>query len=403
MKKNFRRKAIALLIAALMLGSLAGCGGGESTEPENGEGNQPAASSETIKLGLNMELSGDSASYGSNSRDGAMLAINELNAAGGVLGMQIEPIEKDNKSDSAEAATLAAALIDEGVSAHIGPLTSGCVNACVPILEGAGIPTVAPAATAANITVNPDTNEVKPYAFRVCFIDPFQGDLMAEFALEQGYKTAAIYKDTSSDYSQGISAHFAKTFEAGGGTIVAEEGFTTGDRDFRATLNKINATNPEFLYIPGYYPEVAPLIKQAREAGMNMPMGGGDGWDSPDMLAVAGSEALNNCFFSNHYSPEDTDEKVVTFVTDYKATYNDKTPDAFAALGYDAVMAVAHAIETSGSTEPQAITDALASLSDFAGVTGNMTMDEFHNPIKAGIILEFVDGAQVMKTRIEAQ
>lgn len=400
MKKNFRRKAIALLIAALMLGSLTGCGGDKGT-PAPAENTQGAATSGTIKIGLNMELSGDVASYGSNCKNGAMLAINELNAAGGVLGMQIEPIEKDNKSDAAEAATLSAALISEGIVAQVGPLTSGCVNACVPVLSEAGIPLVAPAGTAANITVDPDTNETRPYAFRVCFIDPFQGTLMAQFALDSGYTTAAIYKDTSSDYSQGLAEHFAATFEAGGGTIVAEEGFTTGDRDFRATLNKIKATNPEFLYVPGYYQEVAPLIKQAREAGLTMPMGGGDGWDSPDTLAVAGAEALNNCFFTNHYSSEDTNEKVVAFVTAYKAAYSDKTPDAFAALGYDAIMAVAKAIETAGAADSQAITDALAGLTGFEGVTGTMTMDEQHNPIKAGVIIEYKDGAQVMNTRIE--
>ncbi len=399
MKKSFKRKAISLLTTALLLGSLAGCGNGE-TSTEDG-GTNTATSGETIKIGLNMELSGDTASYGSNARDGAMLAINELNAAGGVLGMQIEPIERDNKSDAAEAATLSAALIGEEIAVQVGPLTSGCVNASIPVLSEAGIPIVAPAATAANITVDPDTNEVRPYVFRVCFIDPFQGTLMAQFALDSGYTTAAIYKDTSSDYSQGLAESFKTTFEAGGGTIVAEEGFTSGDRDFRATLNKIKGTNPEFLYVPGYYQEVAPLIKQAREAGITIPMGGGDGWDSPDTLSVAGADALNNCFFTNHYSSEDADEKVVAFVTAYKAAYNDKTPDAFAALGYDAIMAVASAIESAGSADPQAITDALASLTDFEGVTGTMTMDEQHNPIKAGVIIEYVDGAQVMNTRIE--
>ena len=400
MKRNFSRKAIALLVAAMMVGTLAGCGGSSTTSTSSSEP-APAPAAETIKLGLNMELSGDVASYGSNARDGAVLAIQTLNDNGGVLGMQIEGIEKDNKSDAAEGATLAASLCGEGIVAQVGPLTSGCVNACVPVVTEAGIPLIAPAGTAENVTYDAEADAVRPYAFRVCFIDPFQGTLMAQFALEQGYKNAAIFKDTSSDYGQGLATQFRATFEAGGGTIVSEEGYTTGDRDFRGTLNKIAATEPDFLYLPGYYQEIAPLIKQAREAGMAMPMGGCDGWDSPDLLAVAGAEALNNCYFTNHYSAEDTDPKVVEFVTAYKAMYNDKTPDAFAALGYDAIMAVAAAIESAGSAEPQAITDALATLTNFEGVTGTMTMDDHHNPIKAGVILEFKDGAQVMNTRIQ--
>ncbi len=402
MKKSLTRKAIALMIAVLMLGAVAGCGGSSSKPadtPAPAANNQPAAT-DTIKIGLNMELSGDVASYGSSSHEGAVLAIEHLNADGGVLGMQIEGIDKDNKSDIAEAATLAASLVDEGITAQVGPLVSGLVNACTPVLSEAGIPIVAPAGTAANVTVT-DEGTTKPYAFRVCFIDPFQGRLMAQFALDNGYTKAAVFKDTSSDYGQGLAEQFISTFEGAGGTIVAEEAYNTGDRDFRAQLGTLAAAEPEFLYIPGYYQEVAPLIKQAREAGMEMPMGGPDGWDSADMVAVAGAEALNNSFFTNHYSAEDTDPKVVAFVNAYKEKYNGKTPDAFAALGYDAVMAVAKAIEEAGSAEPQAVTDALAALTDFEGVTGTMTMDEFHNPIKAGVVIEYVDGAQTLNTRIE--
>jgi branched-chain amino acid transport system substrate-binding protein len=185
-----------------------------------------------------------------------------------------------------------------------------------------------------------------------------------------------------------------------GGTIVAEEGFVKGDRDFNATLTKIKGSNPDFIYVPGYYEEVAPLIKQARELGITAPIGGGDGWDSPDMISVAGAEALNNTFFTNHYSSQDTDPKVVDFVEAFKAKYN-KEPDSFAALGYDCVQLLVQAITEANSTDPQKITDALANIKDFQGVTGKMTIDEQHNPVKAGVIIEFKDGSQTVNTRIQ--
>jgi len=260
---------------------------------------------------------------------------------------------------------------------------------------------IAPAATAANVTVDDKTGETFDYIFRVCFIDPFQGTLMAQFAAENlEAKTAAIYSDTSNDYSKGLARYFKETFTEKGGTIVAEEGFVTNDRDFTATLTKIKNTNPDFIYVPGYYQEVAPLIKQARELGITVPVGGGDGWDSPDMVSVAGGDALNNTFFTNHYSSQDTDENIVVFVEAFKAKY-DKEPDAFAALGYDAVQLLVQGINDANSADPEAIAQALAEIKDFEGVTGNMTIDEQHNPIKAGVIIEFKDGVQTVNTRIQ--
>ena len=213
-------------------------------------------------------------------------------------------------------------------------------------------------------------------------------------------KTAVIYKDTSSDYAKGLAEYFKKTFEADGGTILTEEGFVKDDRDFKATLTKIKTKNPDFIYVPGYYQEVAPLLKQARELGITIPIGGGDGWDSPDMLKVAGPAALNNSFFTNHYSSQDKDPKIVSFVDTFKAKYN-KEPDAFAALGYDSVQILAQAIKDAGEADPVKIKDALANIKDFEGITGKMTIDEQHNPVKAGVILEYKDGNQVMNTRIQ--
>jgi branched-chain amino acid transport system substrate-binding protein len=392
-------KKLALVLALLVLtGSMAGCSKSDPKPADPAAPSTPAAA-DTIKLGLNVELSGAVASYGSNSRDGIVLAIEHVNAAGGVLGQQLEAIIKDDKSDTAESTSVAASWAGTGVIAQLGPLVSGNVKASVPILTEQGIPVVAPAATAANVTIN-NTGEVEKYAFRVCFIDDFQGTLMAQFALDAGYKSAAIYKDASSDYGKGLAKFFQETFEAGGGTIVADESFAASDQDFRAALNSIKGKTPDFIYVPGYYQEVALLIKQARELEITAPIGGCDGWDSPTMLEVAGADALNNTYFTNHYSSEDTDPKVVDFVATYQAKYN-KVPDSFAALGYDAVMITVQALNEAGEATPAALTAALAQITDFQGVTGNMTIDANHNPIKAGVIIEFKDGVQVMNTRIQ--
>lgn len=390
-----RNKKLAFLLAMMLVLSIfAGCGGQAGEEEPGGE-------TATIPVGINVELSGAVASYGSNARDGAVLAIEEINAAGGVLGKQLEGLQRDCKSIADEAMSVSAALVGENIVAQIGPLTSGNVAGSTPIMMENKIPLIAPAATAANVTVDEKTGETRGYIFRVCFIDPFQGTLMAQFAAENlEAKTAAIYGDTSSDYAKGLAAYFKETFTEMGGTIVAEEGFVKGDRDFNATLTKIKGSNPDFIYVPGYYEEVAPLIKQARELGITAPIGGGDGWDSPDMISVAGAEALNNTFFTNHYSSQDTDPKVVDFVEAFKAKYN-KEPDSFAALGYDCVQLLVQAITEANSTDPQKITDALANIKDFQGVTGKMTIDGQHNPVKAGVIIEFKDGSQTVNTRIQ--
>ncbi len=391
-KRN--KKLALLLVMMLVLSIFAGCGGEKEEE-------QPAADTATIPVGINVELSGAVASYGSNARDGAVLAIEEINAAGGVLGQQFEALERDCKSTADEALSVSAALAGENIVAQIGPLTSGDVAGSTPIMMENKIPLIAPAATAANVTVDEKTGETKEYIFRVCFIDPFQGTLMAQFAADNlQAKTAAIFADTSSDYGKGLAAYFKETFTEKGGAIVSEEGFVSGDRDFNATLTKIKGTNPDFIYVPGYYQEVAPLIKQARELGITAPIGGGDGWDSPDMVSVAGGDALNSTYFTNHYSSQDTDPKVKAFVEAFKAKYN-KEPDAFAALGYDCVQLLAQAIKDADSTDPQKITEALAKITDFEGVTGKMTIDEQHNPVKAGVIIEFKDGTQTVNTRIQ--
>lgn len=394
LKKGFGKKVALLVLAVFILSIVAGCGGNTSNDAKEGD---KSAAGDTIKIGINCELSGAVASYGDNARNGALLAIEEINAAGGVLGKQLEPLVRDNQSKTDEAMNVSAALVDEGMVAQIGPLTSGAVAGSTPIAMENQIPLIAPAATADNVTVDDKTNKVRDFIFRVCYRDSDQGRRMADFAIDTlGVKTAAIFGSTSDDYAKGLAKYFKEQFEAKGGTIVAEEGFMNGDKDFRGTLTKIRGTNPEFIYVPGYYTEVSVLIKQARDLGINVPIGGGDGWDSPDMIAVAGAEALNNTYFTNHYSVEDPDPAIQNFVKAYQAKHN-KLPDSFAALGYDSMKLLADAITRAGSADPVKIKEALEQTKDFAGITGTMSINEFHNPVKDIVVIEYKDGKQVAR------
>jgi branched-chain amino acid transport system substrate-binding protein len=374
-----------LVLMLFMLSIVAGCSQGG----DNGAAQQEG---DTIKVGINTELSGPVASYGSNAANGALLAIEEINAAGGVLGKQLDPLSRDCKSIPDEAMSVSAALVGEKIVAQIGPLTSGNVAGSTPVMMENQIPLLAPAATAVNVTVDEKTNKVRDFIFRVCYRDSDQGQRMANFALEDlNVKNAAIYGSTSDDYATGLAKYFKEEFTSKGGTIVAEEGFVNGDKDFRATLTKIKSADPEFIYVPGYYTEVAVLIKQAREMGITCPIGGGDGWDSPDMVSVAGAEALNNTYFTNHYSVEDPDPAIQSFVEAYKAKYN-KLPDSFAALGYDAARLLADAIERAGEADPVKVKEALEATKDFPGITGTMSIDENHNPVKNIVVIEYKDG-----------
>jgi branched-chain amino acid transport system substrate-binding protein len=382
---RIRRKVLMLVLMLFMLSIVAGCSQGG----DNGAAQQEG---DTIKVGINTELSGPVASYGSNAANGALLAIEEINAAGGVLGKQLDPLSRDCKSIPDEAMSVSAALVGEKIVAQIGPLTSGNVAGSTPVMMENQIPLLAPAATAVNVTVDEKTNKVRDFIFRVCYRDSDQGQRMANFALEDlNVKNAAIYGSTSDDYATGLAKYFKEEFTSKGGTIVAEEGFVNGDKDFRATLTKIKSADPEFIYVPGYYTEVAVLIKQAREMGITCPIGGGDGWDSPDMVSVAGAEALNNTYFTNHYSVEDPDPAIQSFVEAYKAKYN-KLPDSFAALGYDAARLLADAIERAGEADPVKVKEALEATKDFPGITGTMSIDENHNPVKNIVVIEYKDG-----------
>lgn len=402
MKKSWLAAAAAL---ALTIAPLAGCGSkAEETTATatTGASAAPAASGGTIKIGANFELTGGQASFGNSSMKGVTLAVKEINAAGGVLGKQLEVVSADNASKSEESTRAAQKLIsNDKVVAMVGPVTSTNTLGAVPVAQEKKIPLITTSATNPKVTVDERSGKVNDYIFRTCFIDPFQGKVGADFATKElGAKTAAIYVDTSSDYSKGLQKFFKETFTKNGGTIVSEESYQQKDTDFKAVLTRIKEKNPDFIYVPGYYEEVGKIVKQAREMGITAPIMGGDGWDSPQLLEIAGKDALNNTFMSNHYAADDTSAEIVKFVTDYKAANNNETPDALAALGYDAVKLLADAIKRANSAEPEKIKDALAATKDVKLATGVVSMNESHDPVKSAVVLEFKDGKQVFKAKV---
>jgi len=395
---NKRRKVMAAFCtAAIMATMFTGCGGGSK---KSTGGSAAKADSNEIVIGAHFELTGNVANYGKSTYNGVQMAIDEINAKGGVLGKKIKLVQGDNKSEPAEAGNIATKLITKDKAVVlIGPATSGCVAASSPIATSHKVPIMAPVATAPMITVEKD-GKVKPFIFRACFIDPFQGKVMATFADKTLHlKNIAIFFDSSSDYSKGLSDVFAQTMEKTGGKIVAKEAFLAKDVDFKSALTKIKATNPEALFVPAYYEEVSKIIKQAREVGLTCPILGSDGWDSPKLAEIAGKEALNNTYFCNAYSAQDKDPNVQNFIKAYKAKFNSE-PDNFSIHGYDGALVVVEAIKRAGSTDGTKIAEEIAKMKDFQVATGKFTVDKDHNPVSGGIIIELKDGVQTFKEKI---
>lgn len=387
MKKSTKKVLSMMLVGMMTVAALTGCGSDKKA-------------ADTIKIGGNLEMTGGSASFGKSGSNAINLAIKQLNEKGGVLGKQLEFVVADNKSEPSEAMNALQKLIaQDKVVAVVGPNLSSAVIAGSAINDSSKIVTITPMGTNPRVTVDTKGN-TKPYMFRACFIDPFQGTVMAKFAKDTlGAKKVAIMIDNSSDYSKGLAKFFKQGFESAGGEVVAEESFLQKDTDFRATLTKIKATNPDMIYIPAYYQEVGLIVKQAKALGMNVPMAGGDGWDSSKLSEIAGAEALNNTYFSSLYSPNDTSKLNVDFVSNYEKAYGQK-PDVFAALAYDATNLLANAIATAKSTDGDKIKDAMAATKAFPGVSGAVTFDEQHNPIKGAVIIEYKDGKQTFNSKI---
>ena len=385
-------KLLSVLAAgAMFMSALTGCGGGGSK----------GADGDTIKIGGVLEMTGGSASFGISSKNGIDLALKKINEKGVLGGKKLSLVVADTKSEASEATNGMQKLISQDkVVAVIGPNQSSAVIASGAINNGAKVVDITPMGTNPDVTVDPKTKKVKPYSFRTCFIDPFQGTVMASFASnELKVKKAAIYIDNTSDYAKGLAQFFKENFVKNGGQVVIEEAYLQKDTDFKSTLTKIKAAQPDFIYIPGYYQEVGLIVKQAREMGITVPMAGGDGWDSAKLPEIAGKAALENTFFSSLYSPDDTSDLNKEFVAEYKKAYN-TNPDVFAALAYDSTLLVAKAIEDAGSADPAKIAEAMAKIKGFKGVSGEVTFNEEHNPIKSAVIIEHKDGKQTFKTKV---
>jgi branched-chain amino acid transport system substrate-binding protein len=349
---------------------------------------------EPIMIGEYASLTGKEAGFGQTSHHGVVLALEEINAAGGVLGRPLELAYEDNQTKAGESATVAKKLISRNkVVALIGEVSSGRSLEAAPIAQSSRIPMIAPAAT------NPKVTQTGNYIFRVCFIDPFQGTVMAKFARNDlKVKSVAILSSVSNAYSLGLAKFFKETFLAAGGEIATEKNFAEGDKDFRAQLTAVKAAGVEAVFVPGYYTESALIVRQARELGLTMPFFGGDGWEDEQLLKIGG-EALNGCYYSTHFSAENTDPVVAQFVARYRTRWNGEIPGAFSALGYDAVYVLADALKRAGTTDGARLRDALAATRNFPGVTGVTTIDADRNASKAATIIALKDGrAKFFKT-----
>ena len=386
--KKMRKVLSVACIGMLLATALTGCGGDKK------------GSGDTIKIGGNLEMTGGSASYGKSAQNGIKLAIDAANANGGVLGKKIEFVVADNKSEAAEATNAMQKLIaQDKVIAVIGPNLSSASIAATSINTSAKVLAITPMGTNPNVTVDKD-GKTKDFMFRACFIDPFQGQVMAEFANKTlKVKNVAILYDASSEYSKGLTAVFTKTLEKNGGKVVASEAFLAKDVDFKSALTKIKATNPEAIYVPAYYEEVAKIIKQAREIGLDCPMLGSDGWDSPKLAEIAGPAALNGTYFCSAYSAQDQEPSVQKFIKNYKAMFNAE-PDNFSIHGYDAAMIVIEAIKRAGTTDGVKVAAEMAKTKDLQVATGKVTYDDKHNPISGAVIIELKDGVQTFKEKI---
>jgi branched-chain amino acid transport system substrate-binding protein len=346
-----------------------------------------SSAQETVKIGEYASLTGKEAAFGTSSHNGTLLAVEEANAAGGVLGKQIELITEDNQSKQGESSTIVKKLISrDKVVGILGEVASSRSLEAAPICQAYKTPMISPSST------NPKVTQIGTYIFRVCFIDPFQGTVMAKFAKDSlKMHRVALLTSVSSAYSVGLAKYFKERFLADGGEIAIEQKFTEGDKDFNAQLTAIKAEGVDGIFVPGYYTEAALIAKQARELEMTMPLFGGDGWEAPELIDIGGT-AVEGCYYSTHYSPQVDTPKVKTFVSKFGARFDGKVPDAMAALGYDSAMVMIDAIRRAGTTEEPALRDAIAATKGFDGVTGITTMDKERNPTKSAVVIEVKDG-----------
>jgi branched-chain amino acid transport system substrate-binding protein len=380
-----KRTLLALLLITTLFVSFA-CE--RRGEVGNGGGDGP------ILVGYYGDLSGRTSSFGQSTKNGVEMAADEINKAGGVNGRQIQIITEDDQGEPNKAATVVTKLINQDkVVALLGEVASSNSLAAAPKAQEAKVPMISPSST------NPAVTQVGDYIFRVCFIDPFQGEVMAKFAANNlKAKRAAILYDFNSDYSRGLQQFFKRSFESNGGQVVTEQSYTQGDRDFSGQLTAIRSANPDVIYVPGYYGEVGVIANQTKQLGIRAPLLGGDGWDAPQLWQLGGA-ALDGDFISNHYSVDDPSPAIQKFVNDYRSRFN-VLPDALAALGYDSMKVLADAIKRAGGTENAKLRDAIAQTKEFPGVTGLISIDGDRNAVKPAVVLKLQNSKFVYETTI---
>lgn len=383
-----KNRFLLILSLSILSVALIGCPAGEKGGGAGGSGHE-------ILVGEYGSLTGTTATFGQSTHNGIMMALDEVNAAGGVKGRKIKVLTEDDQSRPEEAANAVTKLISQNnVIAMLGEVASSRSLAAGPICQSNKIPMVSPAST------NPKVTEIGDYIFRICYTDPYQGAALGRFVAENlKLKRAAILTDVKNDYSVGLAQYFRESYTKLGGQIVAQQSYSEGDSDFHAQLTSIKATDPDVIFVPGYYTEIGQIAKQAREdLGMKMPLVGGDGWESPKLLEIGG-ESLNGCYFSTHYFADDPNPTVRNFVQKYEQRFGGK-PDAMAALGYDAMKILADSMSKAQKIEGPAIRDELAKTQGFSGVTGTITLGPDRNAIKPLVVVGIEGGQLLLKATV---
>lgn len=380
------RSGLILLVTLALLVFALSC----DSRQKSGEDNS------TIRIGFFGDLSGPTFNYGQSAVNGVLMAADEINQGGGIDGRKLDIVIEDDKGSPEIAANSTSKLINYyKVVAVIGAGASGNSLAAAPNAQSAKVPLISPSST------NPAVTQAGDYIFRACFIDAFQGEVMARFAANTlKAKTAAIMVDFNSPYSRDLTEFFEFSFAKLDGHIVLKESYSQGDADYRGQLSVIKTAQPDAIYIPGYYGDVALIAKQARQLGIAQPLLGADGWDAPELWELGG-DSLNGSFISNHYSADDPSPNIQTFVNNYRLRYGNLTPDAHAALAYDALRFLADAIQRAGTTEGPKLRDALAATKNFPGVTGIISMDAGRNAVKPAVILQLQDGRYIYQETIQ--
>ncbi len=388
-----RNKSLILLTAALSI-VLLGC----PPKSETGGAASTAATGGDILVGEYGSLTGPQATFGQSTHNGIMMAADEVNAAGGVNGRKIKVLTEDDQSKQEEAANAVTKLISQNnVVAVLGEVASSCSIAAAPICQSNKVPMITPSST------NPEVTKKGDYIFRMCFTDDYQGHSMADYVGKtEGIKSAAILTDVKNDYSVGLGHFFEERFVQYGGKIVARASYSNGDSDFRAQLTSVKGSNPQILFVPGYYTDIGQIASQARDLGMQTPLVGGDGWESPKLIEIGG-KALEGCYYSNHYFYADSAPAVRNFVEKYKQRYG-VTPDALAALGYDAMRVLADAMKRAPKLDGASLRDAIAATKGFAAVTGTITLGPDRNPVGKKLVIEEIKNGQLtLKATVEPQ